>query len=270
MLNLHLDRPIVFFDIEATGINPRSDRLIDLAVVKYPVTGEPEQHHWRVNPERAIPPEAAAIHGIHDADVANCPPFRALAAHVATILEGCDLAGYNIIHFDIPMLEEEFRRSSIPFSADGRRILDAQRIFHKREPRDLSAALKFYCGGTHTGAHGALEDVLATVRVVQGQLERYADLPRDLGSLHLYCNPRNPLWVDKTGRLKWVDGEPAINFGKNGGRKLRELVNDREGQGFLRWMLKSDFPRDTLDIVQNAMAGQYPTPPTPVPAPAGE
>ena len=152
MLNLQLDRPIVFFDIEATGINPRTDRLIDLAVVKYPVTGEPEQHHWRVNPERAIPPEAAAIHGIHDADVANCPPFRALAAHVATILEGCDLAGYNIIHFDIPMLEEEFRRSSIPFSADGRRILDAQRIFHKREPRDLSAALKFYCGGTHTGA----------------------------------------------------------------------------------------------------------------------
>ena len=266
MLNLRLERPLVFFDIEATGINPRADRLIDLALVKYPVTGEPERHHWRVNPERPIPADAAAIHGITTEDVKNCPPFREIAPFVATLLEGCDLGGYNIIHFDIPMLEEEFRRASVPFTAEGRRVLDAQRIFHKREPRDLSAALRFYCGDTHAGAHGALEDVLATVRVVEGQLERYADLPRDLESLHLYCNPRNPLWVDRTGKLKWVNGEAAVNFGKNGGRTLRELAADREGQGFLRWMLKSDFPRDTLDHVQNALAGKFPAAPGPAAA----
>ena len=159
------------------------------------------------------------------------------------------------------MLIEEFIRAQVPFSIEGRRVLDAQRIFHKREPRDLSAALKFYCNELHLGAHGAVDDVNATIRVVEGQLDRYSDLPRAMEALHDYCNPRNPSWVDSTGKLKWVDGEATINFGKNGGRKLRDMVADRDGQGFLRWILKSDFPRDTKEVVTNALAGKFPKPP---------
>lgn len=263
MLKLNTDRPLAFFDIEATGTNPRADRIIDLAVVKIHPKGDREQHHWRVNPERPIPPDAAAIHGITDADVKDAPTFKGIAPHVAGIFEGCDLAGYNIIHYDIVMLTEEFIRASVPFSLEGRRVLDAQRVFHKREPRDLSAALKFYCNELHLGAHGALDDVLATIRVVEGQFERYADLPRDVAALHEYCNPRNPAWVDSTGKFKWVDGEAVINFGKQGGRKLRELAADRDGQGFLRWMLKSDFARDTKEIAQNALIGKFPKAPEP-------
>jgi DNA polymerase-3 subunit epsilon len=251
----------VFFDIEATGTNPRADRIIDLAVVKMTPKGEREEHHWRVNPERPIPPEAAAIHGITDADVKAAPTFKDIAPHIAGILEGCDLAGYNIIHYDIPMLTEEFIRAGVPFDVKGRRVLDAQRIYHKREPRDLSAALKFYCGELHLGAHGALDDVLATIRVVEGQFERYGDLPKEMDALHEYCNPRNPSWVDSTGKLKWVDGEATINFGKSGGKRLRDMVADKDGQGFLKWLLKSDFPRDTKEIVQNALLGKFPKPP---------
>lgn len=260
MLPLKTDRPVVFFDIESTGTNPRSDRIIDLALVKISPSGEREQHHWRVHPERPIPPDSTAVHGISDEDVKDAPKFKEMALHVAGLIEGCDLAGYNILMFDIPLLDEEFRRAAVPFSMEGRRVLDAQRIFHKREPRDLTAALKFYCGEMHLGAHGALDDVLATIRVVEGQFERYADLPRDIESLHDYCNPRNPQWVDRTGKFKWIDGEATVNFGKNGGKKLRDMVATTEGQGFLRWMLKSDFPRDTHEIVQNALAGKFPKP----------
>jgi DNA polymerase-3 subunit epsilon len=261
VLKFKTDRPVAFYDIEATGTNPRADRIIDLAVVKIAPDGGRQDHHWRVNPERPIPPDSSAIHGITDEDVKNAPTFKDIAPHIAGILEGCDLAGYNIIHYDIPMLTEEFIRAGVPFSLEGRRVLDAQRIYHKREPRDLSAALKFYCSEMHLGAHGALDDVLATIRVVEGQFERYPDLSHDMTELHNYCNPRNPSWVDGTGKLKWVDGEVTINFGKSGGKKLRDMVTDREGQGFLRWLLKSDFPRDTKEIVQNAMLGKFPKPP---------
>ncbi len=260
MLNLKTDRPIAFFDIEATGTNPRADRIIDLAVVILTPTGEREQHHWRVNPGRAIPADAAAIHGITDEDVKDAPTFKDIAPHVAEKLEGCDLAGYNIIHYDIVLLTEEFIRAGVPFSMDGRRVLDAQRVFHKREPRDLSAALKFYCNDQHAGAHDALDDVLATIRVVEGQFARYADLPRGIVELHDYCNTRNPLWVDSAGKFKWVDGEAAVNFGKQGGKALRELAANPEGQGWLRWFIKSDFPRDAKEIAQNALLGKFPSP----------
>ena len=203
-----------------------------------------------------IPSEATKIHGISDSDVAESPTFCEIAPEVFRLLEGCDLAGYNIIRFDIPMLIEEFLRADIQFDINGRRIIDAQRIFHRHEPRDLSAALKFYCGEMHFDAHGAETDTLATIRVLEAQFERYSDLPRDINALDEYCNLRNPDWVDRTGKLKWVNNEIVLNFGKKKGELLRNLIQG--DHSFIKWMLKSDFPRDMQKIVKDALEDKWP------------
>lgn len=254
-----LDRPLAVFDIEATGINVRTDRIVEIAIVKLMPKGKRESFVFRVNPGIPIPPEATKIHGITDADVADLPRFAAIAKQLNEILEGCDLGGYNLIHFDIPVLIEEFLRANIKFDIDNRRILDAQRIFHKREPRDLTAALAFYCGEMHLDAHGAEADVLATIRVMEGEFEKYQDLPRDMDELDKYCNPRDPSWVDRMGRLKWLKGEIVLNFGKKKDTSLRSLIED--DPNFIKWMLKSDFPRDMQEIIKNATEGRWPTPP---------
>ena len=263
MLKLKLDRPLAVFDIESTGTNRRTDKIIDLAIVKLLPDGRREVHEYRFDPERPIPPETTAIHGIADADVKGCPVFRQKAAELISLLKDCDLAGYNVLGFDIPLLAEEFARAGVVLDVESCRVFDAQRVFHKKVPRDLTAALKFYCGELHLDAHGALGDVEATLRVMEGQLEKYPDLPRDLDGLDNFCNPRDPAWADRTGKLKWVDGEVTLNFGKYQGRKLREVV--QQEPNLVRWMLKADFPQDTRDIVQNALNGKYPPPPAPAP-----
>ena len=260
-LNITTDKPLAFFDIEATGINFRTDRIIELAIVKMMPDGSRETHEFRFNPERPIPAEATAVHGIKDSDVKDCPTFSQTAPKIAAILEGCDFGGYNVIHYDIPLLQSEFERVAVPFVTDGRRIIDAQKIFHKREPRDLSAALQFYCNDTHTGAHGALSDVEATIRVLEGQFQRYADLPSDIDTLSEYCDQRDPSWADRKGRFKWVNGELIINFGKKQGKLLRDIA--RFEPSFLRWMITSSFPPDTTVIARNALEGKYPDPPGP-------
>jgi DNA polymerase-3 subunit epsilon len=159
----------------------------------------------------------------------------------------------------MPMLAEEFVRAGVPFDVENRRVIDAQRIFHRREPRDLTAGLHFYCGEMHLDAHGAEADALATVRVLEGQFERYPDLPREMDALHDYCNPRDPNWVDRLGRLKWSKGRVVLNFGKRKGTPLQDLVE--KDPGFIKWMLRSDFPRDTLKIVEDAIEGRWPEPP---------
>lgn len=259
MLPLKTDRPIAFFDIESTGTNIRTDRIIDLAIVKVHPDGRREQHTFRVHPERPIPPEASRVHGIKDADVAACPPFRQVARQVLDLFEGCDLGGYNILRFDIPMLTEELGRCGLPFVLDGRRVIDPQRIFHQREPRDLSAALLYYRGKRHEGAHGAMDDVVATIEVLEGQFEKYGDLPQDVNDLSAYCNPRDPSWADQSGKLKWVAGELTINFGSKQGAKLRDLV--AKDPGYLRWITEKSFPRDTTEIVSNALKGKWPAAP---------
>lgn len=264
MLKLITEKPLAFFDIEATGVNPRGDRIVDLAIVLVKPGGLRDQRSWRFNPERPIPPDASAIHGIYDKDVKFSPKFRDKAQEIAAYLNGCDLAGYNILHFDIPMLTEEFIRAGVEFTVEGRRVIDAQRIFHKREPRDLSAALRFYCNELHVGAHGAMDDVVATIRVLEGQYEKYKDLPHDIGELDRYCNPRDASWIDTTGKLKWVDGEVTINFGRYLGRKVRELA--RTEPNFLKWMISKNFPRDVTDVIEDALKGKFPTPPAAAPA----
>ena len=255
MYKWQLDRPLAVFDIEATGTNPRADRIIELSVVKLmPPKGEHQLHTFFMNPGIPIPPESTAIHGITPEDVTGKPTFKDLAPDIYRVFEGCDIGGYNVIRFDIPMLIEEFLRASINFTMDGRRVVDAQRIYHKREPRDLKAALSFYCNELFLEGHRAEADALATVRVLEGQLSRYSDLPKDLNELDKYCDLRDPSWVDRDGKLRWMNGEITINFGKNKGRTVSELT--RVDVNFLKWILKSDFASDTKDIIRKILDGK--------------
>ena len=245
---LALDRPVVFFDTETTGVNPRADRIVEIACVKIFPDGRREEWVRRVNPGLPIPPASTAIHGIRDEDVRTLPTFREVARELADFLEGCDLAGYNISGFDLPALRIEFLRAGIAFDVAGRRLLDAQRIFFVREPRHLSAAARFYCQAEHDGAHGALADAEMTLRVLEGQLARYPDIPRSVSQLHeLFCAGLDQD-LDPEGRFRLIHGEPTVNFGKNRGRSLREM--SREEPGFLRWILKGDFSEPVKEIAR--------------------
>jgi DNA polymerase-3 subunit epsilon len=267
-LPLELTRPLAVFDIESTGTSPRSDRIVELTIVKIFPEGRRETHSFRVNPGIPIPEDVTAIHGITDADVKDCPAFAEVAGRIRDILEDCDLCGYNMVRFDLPMLAEELGRAGVAFETGGRRLIDAQRIFHRKEPRDLSAALAFYCGELHLGAHGAEADVLATIRVLEGQFARYRDIPRSLDALHDYCNPKRPGWVDQEGRLKWEGEEIVLNFGRKKGAPLRMLIRDEPD--FVKWILRSDFPPDTRKIVADASQGIWPRRPRLPEADAGE
>jgi DNA polymerase-3 subunit epsilon len=244
---LPLDRPLVVFDTETTGTNPRLDRIIEIACIKVHPDGRQEEWVRRFDPGMRIPAGSTAIHRITDSDVAGLPRFPASAAELARFLEGCDLAGYNMTGFDLPVLRNEFYRAGIPFDVTNRRLVDGQRIFFAREPRNLSAAARFYCEAEHDGAHGALADALMTLRVIEGQLDHYADLPRSVAELHdLFCAGIDQD-MDPEGRIRLVNGEPTINFGRHRGRSLNAL--SREEPGVLRWILKGDFSRFVKEIV---------------------
>ena len=192
----------------------------------------------------------------NDADVAEAPTFKDVAGEVLATFEGCDIAGFNVARYDLVLLSSECARAGMPFEPEGRRIIDAQRIFHQRERRDLSAALKFYCNEDHEGAHGALADVEATIKVLEGQYRKYQDLPSEPDALHAYCNPVDRSRVDAEGRLRWRDDDVVIGFGKNSGVKLKELVE--KDPGYLKWILDKEFPEDTKDIIRKAMKGTFP------------
>jgi DNA polymerase-3 subunit epsilon len=244
---LPLDRPLVVFDTETTGTNPRLDRIVEIACVKIHPDGRREEWVRRFNPGIRIPLASTVIHRIRDVDVAQMPRFSDCAAELAAFLEGCDLAGYNMTGFDLPVLRNEFHRAGIVFDVASRRLLDGQRIFFSREPRNLSAAARFYCATDHDGAHGALADARMTLRVLAGQLDRYTDLPRTVAELHdLFCAGIDQD-MDPEGRIRLINGEPTVNFGRHRGRTLRAL--SREEPGVLRWILKGDFSRFVKEIV---------------------
>ena len=256
-MRLKLQRPLAVLDIESTGANWRVDRIIDLAVIRILPDGGREKKVFRVNPGMPIPPAATAIHGIRDEDVLGAPSFAEMAPAIAATLSGCDFAGYNLAKFDLPLLAEEFRRIGKTFDWPSCRVIDAQRIFHRREPRDLSAALAFYCGDEHAGAHGAEADAEATFRVIEGQMERYPDLPADVEGLALYCFPPHPDFIDREGKLTWdAGGEAALNFGVNRGRRLREIaVKD---PSYLSWMLRKQFGPEVEQMVVLARENRLP------------
>lgn len=255
--NLKISRPIIFFDLEATGTNPQVDRIVEICVAKLMPGGESEVKTRRINPGIPIPLEAVEIHGITDEDVANEPSFSSIAASLNLYFENCDVAGYNIVRFDIPLLCNEFKRVGYNFSIEGRKLIDAQVIFHKMEPRTLSAAYGFFCGKSLEDAHSAEADVFATVAVLDAELEKYSILPRNIDELHVFCNPSDPKWIDSTGKFKWNDNNEAIvAFGKNKGVLLKDIV--AQNPNFLSWMVKMDFAEDAKKIAKEALAGRLP------------
>lgn len=254
-MKLKLKRPIVFFDLETTGLNPATDRIIEICVIKLNPDGTREIKTRRINPTIPISKESSEITGITDEDVKDSPKFRQLGKGIASFMSGCDISGYNILRFDIPLLVEEFKRIDVDFDMTGIEVVDVQRIYHKKEPRTLAAALKYYCDEEISGAHAAENDVEATIKVLAGQLEKYEDLSDDVAAVAKFC--KDARWVDNAGRLHWKDGEVAIGFGKKQGLLLKDLV--KSDRGYIDWILNSEFPSDTKDILRNAIKGKFPT-----------
>ena len=181
-----------------------------------------------------------------------CRTFRQVAKSLAAFLEDCDLVGYNLRWFDVPILQEEFARAGVKFEVAGRSVIDACAIFKMNERRNLAAAYDFYCGKDLEGAHSAGADTLATMEILLKQMERYSELPRTAPELHEYC--RDPSWVDEDGKFKWRGGEAVFRFGKHAGEPLREVAET--APGYLDWMLGEDFPEETLGILREAKEGR--------------
>lgn len=251
MPNLKLVRPLVVFDIESTGVSPRKDRIIELAAIKLMPDGEEISKCWLMNPGVPIPPETTAIHGISDEIVKDCPTFADKAEEIFEFFRGCDLSGFNADRFDIPCLEEEFARVGMAFAPSARKHVDVQRIYHKKEPRDLSAAVRFYLGRNHDGAHGAEADTRATLEVLKAQMAKYSDLPATVDELDEYLVPHDPMNADRAGTLRWKDGELTINFGKKKGESLKKLLLNEPN--YLKWILKGDFDTEVRMIIKDLL-----------------
>ncbi len=258
---LTLDKPLIVFDIESTGVSPRKDRIIELAAIKVLSDGTEQEKCWLLNPTVPIPPETTAIHGISDEIVAACPTFADKADEIFAFFDGCDLSGFNADRFDIPCLEEEFSRVGKNFLPSQRRHVDVQRIYHRMEPRDLSAAVRFYLGRDHAGAHGAEADTRATLEVLKAQMAKYDTLPKTTAEMDEFLVPRDPLNADRQGMLRWKNGELTVNFGKKKGETLKNLLLNEPN--YLKWIVKGDFDTEVRMIVKDLLEnGRLPTAPT--------
>ena len=255
-MELKLERPLVFFDIESTGTNPFRDRIVEIAVIKLMPDGTRQETVRRINPQMPIPAGASEVHGIYDKDVEDAPTFDVIAHNLYNDLENCDLAGYNIVKFDVPMLQEEFKRCGLELNMKERKLIDVFNIFCRLYPRTLSAAYEFFCGGNLEDAHSALADTDATLSVLLGQLAKHPELPREMADLAAYSAARDADFIDSEGRIKFSGNEAVINFGKNSGRRLRDVA--AEDPGFLRWMMRSDFSDEVKEIARKALAGEFP------------
>ncbi len=246
-MQLNLKRPIVFFDIESTGLNVATDRIVELCVVKVLPNGDTEIKTRRVNPTIPISPEAQAVHGISNDDVKDCPTFKSIAKSLANYLEGCDFAGYNSLKFDIPMLAEEFLRADIDFDFRKKHLVDVQNIFHKMEQRTLSAAYKFYCEKELENAHSAQADTVATYEILKAQLDRYPQtLQNDVKMLAEFSTKSK--MVDYAGRIVYNDKDvPVFNFGKHKGKPVTEVFASEPS--YYSWMMNGDFTLDTKKIL---------------------
>ena len=245
-MELKLKRPIVFFDLETTGINVSTDRIVEISLLKISPNGKEQWMTTRINPGMPIPPKATAIHGITDADVAAAPAFREIAKTLAAFLEGCDLAGYNSIKFDIPLLAEEFLRTDTDFNFRKRRYVDAQVIFHRKEQRTLTAAYQFYCNKELEGAHSAKADTSAAYEVLKAQLDRYPDLENDIEKLAGFSSFNNN--VDFAGRIIIDEnGTEIFNFGKHKGKPVDEVL--KEEPSYYAWIMNGDFPLYTKKVL---------------------
>lgn len=244
MLNLH--KPLCFFDLETTGTNVGKDRIVEISILKVFPDGTKESITQRINPEIHIPDFVSQIHGIYDKDVADMPTFKEFAPQILEIFEGSDLAGYNSNRFDVPLLAEEFLRNGIEFEVSKHRLIDVQVIFFKQEPRDLTAAYKFYCDKTLDDAHSAAADVEATYEVFKAQLERYEELDKDIKSLSEFTTQQK--FADLAGFIGYdKQGDEMFTFGKYKGKKVKEILE--KDPGYYGWIQNADFPLYTKKVL---------------------
>lgn len=259
MFQLNLKRPLAFFDLETTGVNVASDRIVEIAILKVFPTGVKEVKSKRIHPTIPIPLESSLIHGIYDEDVADAPKFKEIAKSLAEFLKDCDLAGYNSNRFDIPVLAEEFLRADVDFDLKNRKFVDVQNIFHQMEQRTLKAAYKFYCGKNIINAHNALADIEATYEVFLAQLEKYKDaefedkkgnisipIKNDISALHEFTNINKT--ADLAGRIVFNEERVEVfNFGKHHGKSVEKVLRDEPS--YYAWMMNGDFPLYTKKIL---------------------
>jgi DNA polymerase-3 subunit epsilon len=265
-MKLNLKRPLAFFDLETTGVNVASDRIVEISILKAMPDGTENIKTLRINPAMPIPLESSLVHGIYDEDIKNEPTFKQVGEELARFLDDCDLAGYNSNRFDIPVLLEEFLRNGIDFEIENRQFVDVQNIFHQMEQRTLKAAYLFYCGKNIENAHSAEADIKATYEVLKAQIEKYENVEwedkkgqilkpvqNNIEALHKFTNLNKP--VDFAARMVYnEDGVEVINFGKHKGRPVEEVFQTEPS--YYNWMLNGDFPLYTkrcLEKIWNRM-----------------
>lgn len=247
-MELNLRNPLIFFDLETTGVNITKDRIVEISYIKVFSNGQEQEKTIRVNPGMPIPPEATAIHHITDDDVKDKPLFKDIAKDLSHVFEGCDIAGFNSNRFDIPLLMEEFLRAGVNFDISKRKFIDIQTIFHKMEQRTLVAAYKFYCNKDLNDAHSASADTRATYEVLKAQLDRYPTLENDVDYLSKFSSQNRN--VDLAGRIVLNDQNVEVfNFGKYKGQPVADVL--RRDIGYFGWMMQGDFPQNTKNVLTN-------------------
>lgn len=247
-MSYKLTRPLCFFDLETTGINITNDRIVEIAIVKIYPNGNKESKSWLVNPEIPIPPQASEVHGITNEKVANEPTFKELAPQIYQMIKDADLGGFNSDRFDIPLLAEELLRAGIDFDMKNRVSIDIQTIFHKKEPRNLSAAYQFYCNKNLENAHSATADTEATYEIFEAQMRRYEDLPENIKELSEFTTRKKS--VDFAGYIAYNEKEQEVfTFGKYKDRLVEEIFDT--DPGYFGWLLNADFPLYTKKVLTN-------------------
>ena len=247
-MNITLQRPLAFFDLETTGINTAKDRIVEISILRVDTDGTETIKTWRVNPGMPIPLEASKIHGIYDEDVKNEKSFEEIAPEIYEMIHDADLAGFNSNRFDVPLLAEELLRAGVDIDLKANNLIDIQTIFHKMEPRNLTAAYRFYCDGDLSDAHSAEADTKATYEIFKAQLEKYENLPKDMEKLSKFSSYFNA--ADFQGRIVYnADGEEIINFGKYKGQKVEEVL--KKDKGYYGWIMQADFPLYTKKVFKN-------------------
>lgn len=245
-MELNLRNPLIFFDLETTGINITRDKIVEISYIKVFPNGNEEAKTLRINPEMHIPEQSTAIHHITDEDVKDAPTFKMVAKDLARTFEGCDVAGFNSNRFDVPLLEQEFLTAGVDFDFSKRRFIDVQTIFHKMEQRNLTAAYKFYCGKSLEDAHSADGDTKATYEVLKAQLDRYPSLHNDVDFLSKFSSQNNN--VDLAGRMIYNENNVAVfNFGKYKGQPVVEVL--KHDTNYYSWMMQGDFPLNTKKVL---------------------
>ena len=251
-----LSRPLIFFDLETTGLDIKNDRIVQFAFVRINPDGTRDEWEELINPGCPIPKESTEIHGITDAMVRECMTMESFAPQISAFIENCDLGGFNVLRFDLPFLQNELTRHGYPLNLDEIRVVDAQVIYHKMEPRNLAAAYKHYCEKEIEGAHDAMNDVRATEAVFMAQLEAYADLPKSVDAIHEFCNEVPDRFVTPDRKFYWRNGKAVISFGKYRSKSIQWMAqHDPE---YLKWMTTGEFAEETKAMVKDALEGKFP------------